>query len=218
MIFFVTGKLPHKTGNGSSVLTYALMNCFIKLGFKITIVPVHLRYDDKQQELIHFNYLKQSGIKVKTFDDITYPRKTTSRLTRLRQIINPKMDDYYHYSDALKPELLSFLEQQDKQNTVLTAYSWQAVAVISNIKGFFKMAAVVDPIEKYLELRRELTPTGIRRKIRHKMNLLRVRKQPTHGYEVLRKMNIIIEHAYHHTLSLVEKGYKNVYYIPHPRY
>jgi|GEM_PF-5981983 len=216
MIFFVTGKLPHKTGNGSSVLTYALMNCFIKLGFEITIVPVHLRYDNKQEQLKHLNSLKQSGIRVKMFDDIKYPRKTTSRLARLRQIISPQVDDYYHYSDSLKPELLSFLERQDKQNTVLTAYSWQAVALISNIKGFLKIATVVDPIEKYLELRRELTPTGIRRKIRHKMNLLRARKQPTYAYDVLRKMNIVIEHAYHHTLSLVEKGYKNAYYIPHP--
>jgi len=216
MIFFAGGKLPYKTGNGSSVLTYALINCYRKLGFEITVVPTHIRYDDKQEQLMHQNYLEQAGIKVKTFDDIEHPRKVTSRLTRLKQTINPKMDDYYHYSHSSKPELLSFLDKLDKKNTILVAYSWSAVVLISNIKGFFKIASIVDPIEKYLELRRDLKPEGIYQNIRYKMNLWRARKQPTYAYEALQKMNVIIEHAYHHTLTLIEKGYKNVYYLPHP--
>jgi len=216
MIFFVSERLPYKTGNGSSVLTNALLNCFVKLGFSVTVVPVHLRYGNKQEQLLHRNYLEKSGIKVKTFDDIEHPRQTKSRLHRLRQIINPQADDYFHHSFSLKSELLSFLEQQDKQNTVLLAYSWQAIAVISNIKGFFKIASTVDPIEKYLELRKELVPASTYQKIRHKMNLWQARKQPIYAYDALRKMNIVIQHAYHHTLSFIEKGYKNVYYLPHP--
>lgn len=216
MIFFVSQKLPYKTGNGNSVLTHALINCYLKLGFKITVVPVHLRYGNKQEQLMHANYLEQSGIRVKTFDDIEKFRSTTSRLTRIRQIINPQADDFFHYSYTSKPELLSFLDTLDKKNTILVAYAWEAVALISNIKGFFKIASIIDPLEKHLELRNKLTIVGVYQKMRHKMNLWRGRKKPAYAYEALREMNIIIEHAYHHTLSLIEKGYKNVYYLPHP--
>ncbi len=216
LIFFSTGKLPYKSGSGSSVLTEAMLSCFIELGFAVIVIPVSLRYTDPEEQELHINYLRQKGITVRYFDAIGSVINSKSRVNTLRQVISPQADDYFHHSISAKQELLIFLQKQDRKNTILYAYSWEATAVIANIDGFFKISSTIDPLEKYQNLRRDLKPEGIYRLIRHKMDLWRGRKKAHYAYAALSQMNVIIQHAYHHSVEFTGRGFKNVHYIPHP--
>ena len=220
LLFFSSSHLPHPTGNGNSVLTEALVQCFLKLSFEVTVVPVQLQYASPNLEKLHRESLEQRGIKVRYFDSIAEPRVSRSRWQTLRRLTWPSADDYFYSALSLKSELREFLESLEEP-TALVSYHWPAVVLTSNLlpasAQFLKVACLVDPIDRLPAFAKSLGKDAHTSKPHRRiLNRLLARKRGFYASATLKHADVIVQHASHHAEELQRQGYKKVHYIPHP--
>ncbi len=87
LLFVSSGQFPFPTGNGRSVLMHGQVTCFLKLGYKITIVSLALRRCrlDKMTA-----YWKDRGVAVKLFPTLSKSKEPNGKLGFLRCAAFPR--------------------------------------------------------------------------------------------------------------------------------
>ncbi len=212
--FLCSSVMPHKTGDGSSVLMYGLLNIFKELGNQVYVIPVSYRKDEEHLKK-SCDFLTNQGFEVRLLDDFYKIKTSHGKLTTVREIVFPKPSDHYYVAQEEKKELNAFIKEANID--VVVGYSWEALGLMHNLKGVKKIASVVD----LLNHRYEQRLNGLKHyqgyhKLKSTLMLRRERNMFDYTVSFLKEMDAIIEHAFQHADELRDIGLKNVYYIPHP--
>jgi glycosyltransferase involved in cell wall biosynthesis len=214
ILFFVSAYYPHPTGNGSSVLMHGFITCLQQLGYEIIVVPVSLRYTDKNQKNHHKNSLEKEGIEI-LFFGLEKIKKTKSFFAKARALFWPIQSDSFYSNLSEKKDLVKYIKDNNINHVL--SYDWESLAVIYNLENVKKIASLVDLIDEVHDLRwKGLGQFSIFQLPIKLYSILKSRKKSHFAYEHLKSVDLIVEHAYQHAEKLIHKGFKNVHYIPHP--
>ena len=215
VLFLSSGRLPHPTGNGVSVLTFGLISCLKNLGLNIIVVPVGLGYTNHKEEQSHKNYLVDNHVTVMEFTELKSLKRSKNIFDSLRKIVLPKESDYFYCSDSEREGLISFI--QEKQIRIVLSFDWQALPIVHELKDVYLIASLVDPIGAVFKLRRKmLKQHSLKGLLFELMSLLRGRDMEKYALKYLKDYDLILEHAYHHAIELKNNGFNNVHYLAHP--
>lgn len=215
ILFMASGVLPYPTSSGDAVLMYALIACLRAMGHAVTVVPVALRNADLEQMAEHERYLIAEGVPVVRVGDFEQVPRAGSLLQKIKSLLWGNPYESFHKNAGAQQALEQHLQNHDYQ--LIYAYSWDAVAAASNADGIPKIASLVTLLDDAYRGRRETL-------FHHKLSrlpsvlysLIRFRRQMKVSWGLLNDMDYIVEHAAHHAQTLLDRGYDNVAYIPHP--
>ncbi len=214
LLFVASGKLPHPTGNGSSVLGYGLLSCFRKLGYSVTIVPTILIYGSPEEEARHVGHLLEIGCQITSLG-IEKGRGLT-RGQMVRQFFFPT-DRIYFPARNHEAVFVEFVRDLDPD--IVFALSWHALSLTALLDkgGPRHIVSIVDQIGQYTALyRRTLKLSRGRQKLKRSIIAFGMRKKGEAALKYLPTADLIIEHAWHHAEELRSMGFNNVHYMPHP--
>lgn len=211
------GSLPRKDGNGNAVLTFGIVNVLLKLGFEVVITPVSIRCtkDKLKTDLLFLE--EQLGVSVIQFQLLLHPKSNSlKKWNTWKRLFITNEDVDYFYSKIDAHELLEHIQGGDY--THVYGYDWDAVSLLSFLgQEYTTIISLVDILDVFFESKRKLlfkklslqTPLDI-------LSWALGKNKVNVGYEYLKACDLIVEHASQHADQLREKGFTNVFYIPHP--
>lgn len=215
LVFVATERLPHRTGNGVSVLQHGLVECFRALGYAITIVPLSIQYAKREHEQEHRAALRAEGMEV---IDLPGSRRTSSLLSpvrKARRLFGRTREDLIPFSEEASRRLNQIVRERNAE--LVLGFGWASVALTASVCGALRVASIVDLISSINAIRQE--ERGARSVARKLYDFVGDREWAAahvEGLRQLRRFDMVLEHAYHHTKELEADGFRHVHYLPHP--
>lgn len=192
------------------MLVYAICNLFINIGFDITLFVLGSVIEEEHRKcLTGFN--KDSKIELLSID-IKFNKGIINDLKNL--IFRTPQGTFLPQNQFVKVQ--DFVAQSEID--MIAAYNIEPIIAMATLdRTIPKIAFMVDLLDHFYARRWDsLKNKPLIQKIKNGISFLSQEQNIDVFYKSLKSIDIIIEHAYHHSLELQEKGFQNVNYLPHP--
>ncbi|MDJ0836105.1 MAG: glycosyltransferase family 4 protein [Acidobacteriota bacterium] len=213
LLFVSSNRYPYPTGNGAAVLMHALITCYRRLGYEVTLVPASLRNPEDREKAEP--YWEAEGVPVHRIPAVMAVKTHKSRAALVRRALLPRLSDHFHMHDVPASGLQEFVVSGGFD--LVVSYGWEALGVIAGLDHPDKVASLVDPLDSLIELMAAQNRFGFSMtKLRGWLKFKAASHKPAYADLLLSKVHHIFEHAYQHCEELRARGYRNAHYFPHP--
>ncbi len=218
VLMLMANRLPYPGENGSCVHLWSLLRAWLQRNHEVVVCCYKYTGPKEWARGIHdraLAQLKTMGVQTRLIPlrKDGKPGRWQSRLGTMRQILTPRVNGMFTGCDY-QAEIGPFVDQC--QPDLICCYGFDAVAASSFLSSSMaRMASVVDFDHWAVAQVRPYQSNGFRRVgIRALTNRLAGRNGDSIIVELLRRCEIVIEHAAHHCQWLHDHGVPQARYYP----
>jgi len=215
LLFVSFGQMPYNSGNGNAVLMDGIIECLMKVGFNVHIL-ILFSSEDNEISKVKEEYLQKLGCKVVVYERDLIPINSDKSGFSYYQLLFPSNEMYFED----KYITIQLIQNYITENGIdlVYGYNWNCLGLLTKLRNVKTIVSLVDLLEDFHSRRKEilLSPLTLRERLKRFVYNRLDTKKVQWGYKYLRTVDYIIEHAYQHKIELLERGYKNIMYIPHP--